>query len=741
MMGVSAMRAFGKHEIPAALLERGLALGLIDLPAARELVDLPGDTAAMVDRRGRWIAAVLAAGSLAPGERDALEQRGIAAAQELHAFEQRWGLQLLAELAPHLSSMRQADVRAQARPLLAAHRTPADGRLWRALAPDGYAGWLREIGVLGRAWGQPSLAGFLQRLALLPGLADAERRQLLESALACVEKVRGSHLDESAEQGIGGVPRYTAEQIASAHSNAPAAAWSVVGAFLPAELRERALAQGLSRSALSRTPARLIRSRWGTLRWVPQQLGPVAAIAWIADGLSAAELAPLAAALAARFADLAPLAARGVTAARESLDLVIPVALPPLAPALSPAQTAAMLAHYGLADEPLPRLVAPARGVPAALFPPPLLAAGLAFGLLDLARAMRLVVAAPSRPPPTIGSWVDFPSPARRVDLLIAVLAGALLDETQRAVLETQAIDSAQQDQQTGHVSFAMLLPSLTAERRAAQLHQLHADLWPQRLPGEGPDGWAGRVRSLWWNRPELLEHLAPALPDDLLHAALERHISQYPLAQEDACSEEVFRARLSLIPYLDGAALRRCQEAALDASVRPRPGSRGQGSTADEVARSAEAALALLGPYLPDDLRVAARKEVQRNGLSAPEQLAWSRALLEGAMRDHFLSPRSRHRWTEPHFLAPYSSPWRWRDALPSWRRIASILAGLSADQRGTVLDDLCERFAALAVARARGLSIDRTYWPLVTVGLRAAASFLGRDQVAALLGLFAEE
>ena len=276
MMGDGGMRAFDKHEIPPALLERGLALGLIDLPAARELIDLPGDTAAMLERRARWIAAVLASASLGPVERDALEERGIAAARELQALEQGWGLQVLAELAPRLSPVRQADVRARARPLLVAHRTPADGHLWRVLAPDEYADWLREIGVLGRAWGNLSLAGFLQRLALLPGLADAERRQLLESALASVEKVRGSHLDESAEQGIGGVPRYTAEQIASAHSNAPAAASRVLGALLPADLRERAQAQGLSRSARPPTPARLIRSRGCSStarisRWAPSK--------------------------------------------------------------------------------------------------------------------------------------------------------------------------------------------------------------------------------------------------------------------------------------------------------------------------------------------------------------------------------------------------------------------------------------------------------------------------------------
>ncbi|HKE16836.1 MAG TPA: hypothetical protein VKB80_18305 [Kofleriaceae bacterium] len=739
------MRAFDKHETPPALLERGLALGLIDLPAARELIELPAPSAAMLDRRGKWIAAVLAAAVLDPGERDALEQRGIAAADALQALEQRRGLQLLAELAPHLSPTRRAHVRAQARPLLAAHRTPADGQLWRMLAPDEYADWLREIGVLGRAWGPLSLAGFLQRLALLPGLADAERRQLLDSALASVEEVRGSHLDESAEQGIGGVPRYTAEQIASAHSNAPAAAWNVLGALLPADVRERALALRPSRSAPSRTPARLVRSRWGALRWVPQQLGSVAAIAWIAAGLSAGELAPLAAALAARFAELAPLAARGVTAARESLDLVLPVALPPIAPALGPVHTAAMLTHYGLADEPPPRLVAPARGLPAALLPPPLLAPVLAFGLLDLDRAMRHVAAAPVRPPRSIGSWVDFPAPARRVDLLIAVLAGAPLDEGQRAGLEAQAVDGAHEDQQTGPVSRAMLLPSLSGERRAASLQELRAELSPHRLPGEGPDGWASRIGSLWWNRPELLEHLAPALPDDLLHAALERHIAQHPPAQDDAFGDEVFRARLSLIPYLDGATLRRCQEAALDAALRPRPGSRARGPIDDDVAaRSAGAALALLAllaPYLPEDLRAAAREAAQRSGLSAPERMAWTRAELEGAMRDHFLSPRCHRRWTEPHFLAPYSARSRWQDALPSWRRIASILAGLGADRRAPALDDLCERLAALAVARARGLSIDRTYWPLVTVGLRAAASFLDRDRVAALLGLFAEE
>src|SRR5438552_2916582 len=87
------------------------------------------------------------------------------------------------------------------------------------------------------------------------------------------------------------------------------------------------------------------RGAWA-FRWVRQQQEEVAGIAWMAVSLPLAERAPLAAALVARVAVLAPLAGRGISEARLALQPILAIALPPLAPALNPAQTAALLAHY-----------------------------------------------------------------------------------------------------------------------------------------------------------------------------------------------------------------------------------------------------------------------------------------------------------------------------------------------------------------------------------------------------------
>lgn len=722
-------------QLPAPLLARGLTLGMIDRETVRRLLEQAGPE--QMRQRVAWLGAVLGAGNLETEERDRLEIQALRLAEEVLTRDQRSGLETMAEFVPQLGVERQARAKAVVRPMLESQRQPGDHRLWRVLAPDDYPAWLRSIVALyGRRWSGLTLNSFLERLSILPDLDDAERRSVLESALASVGSVQDPSVTLDAEEGIGGIPKYTPEQVEKAQTAAQTAAVRVLGPLLPPDLRERALAQGLEpRASLRWTPVELLRARWGSFRWVRHQLDEVSRLAWIASELSLADRALLSQKLAARLAELIPLAAHGVAAARDALRPLIDIALPPLAPALSPAQTETLLAHYGFAAA-SPRMPgAPARRMLAALFPPPLLAPALAFGLIDDTLALGYAASAPNRPPSTISSWIDYPCPTLRVDLQIAILTGASLAEDRRVTVEAQTLEAARRDIQTGPISRAFLLAHLRGEQRAAVLDELRAELSPRPWPGMGPAARENWLGSLWWNRFDLLRLLAPSLPADLLHACLDRQLARYPPASQEDCPEEMFRARLALLPYLQGAALRQCLEAALNAAVRAGPRSPGK----DDRAESRAAALASLGPYLPADLRAVARQEIERDGEVAPPHLDWSLDDLEEAMRANFLSPRCPQPWSNPHWIAPYSLPWsRWQDTLPTWRRIAALLTAMQAAERGHALADLCDRFAALAQAFALELSIHPAYWQLVTVGLRAAAPFLSQDQVAALLALF---
>lgn len=687
-----------------------------------------------------WLAAVLGAGKLESQERERLEVQGLRLVEEILAREQRLGLEALAELVPHLGAERQERVKAFVRPMLESQRQLGNHRLWRVLAPDDYPAWLRSIVAIdGRRWSGLTLSGFLERLSVLPDLEGADRRRFLEIALESVGSVNNPSVTLDAEEGIGGIPKYTPQQVDNAQTAAQTAAFRVLGPLLPPDLRERALAQGLEpRASLRWTPAELLRARWGSFRWVRYQLDEVSRLAWIANGLSLADRALLTEKLVARLSELAPLAAHGVAAARDALRPLIDIALPPLSPALSPAQTHMLLAHYGLAAAPPRMRSAPARLLPPALLPAPLLAPALAFGLVDDTLALGYAASAPNRPPSTISSWIDYPCPALRVDFQIARLTGASLAEGRRVELEAQALETARQDTQTGPISRAFLLAHLHGEQRTAVLNELRVELNPRPWPGMGPAAWENWIGSLWWNRFDLLRLLAPSLPADLLDAVLDRHLAQHPPASQGDCPEAVFRARLALLPYLQGAALRQCLEAALNAALRAGPRSPGM----DDRSESRAAALASLGPYLPADLRAVARQVAERDGDATPPHLDWSLDDLDKAMRAHFLSPRCPQPWSNPHWMAPYSLLWsRWQDTLPTWRRIAALLTAMQAAERGRALADLYDRFAALARAFALELSIHPAYWQIVTVGLRAAAPLLSQDHVAALLALFARK
>lgn len=735
--GDTTMMIFNWSEPPADLLARGVELGILDLETVLSLIEQLGDELHQMRRRVEWLAAILAAGEPTTEERERLEERAVRLAAELLEHEQRLGLEALAGLLPHLSVERQETLKARVRPMLESHRQLGDRRILRVLAPDAFPDWLHSIVAMqGGRWIGLRLRDFLDRLSILPDLEGAERHRFLEAALASVGSVHDPYVSLDAEEGIGGIQKYSSKQVADAQSAAQNAAFRILGPLLPTDLRDHALTLGFEpRSSLRWTPAELIRARWGSFRWVRHQLDEVSRLAWIVGDLNIAERTALAGKLAARLAELAPLAAHGVAAAREAMRPLVDIALPPLASALSPVQTETLLGYYGLVAASRPVRATPARTLPLAWLPPPLLRPALAFGLVDVAWALRHAASVRNRPPPAINSWVDYPSPTLRVDMQIAILGGASLDDGKRAEVEAQALQDAQQDSQTGPYSRAMVLAHLTGERRATFLNELSADLDPRPWPGMSAATRETWIGSLWWNRFDQLRLLGPSLPEDLHEAVLDRHLVQHPLLSSAEWPEGVFRARLALIPNLDGTPLRKCLEAALDAAIRVSPGTSG----GEDRARWREAALASLAPYLPDDLRIEARQAARRDGYAAPPHLDWGLKELSEAMRDNFVSPRCPEPWSNPHWLAPYSLQWsRWQDTLPSWRRIATLLIGMEPMERARVLDDLCDRFAALAAAYALDLSVHSAYWPLVTVGLRAAEPFLSQEQVAALLELY---
>jgi hypothetical protein len=269
--------------VPAALFDRGVALGIVPLDVALRHADPfheDGSRRYAVD--ARYDHAILAHAALAPAARERVEERAMEIA--------RW---LLAEFpfivvdvaaSPHRfhDPARQAELRALGVTAFAVvdrfvgHR-PVHARLGtlgarRVLDADAAAAWAASIASqLARAEEWTFVADFVSNVGVLHLVPAGERSAVERTALSSAPSVSEQGVDENTESGLDGYPRYSDEEIAASRARARKTALRAIAPWVgpehhalalevAASVREKKLRVG-SRRDEARPPPEELR-RW-----------------------------------------------------------------------------------------------------------------------------------------------------------------------------------------------------------------------------------------------------------------------------------------------------------------------------------------------------------------------------------------------------------------------------------------------------------------------------------------------